>query len=225
MKIIKLLLATILSSGVIFADTDSKIDIKTNVAIASNYIWRGMTLSANSPAIQGGLDLSYKGFYIGTWGSNVNFHNNASMELDLYAGYTNKINNIDYDVGYLQYIYPNESDNLNFAEAYFALGYDFDIVAIDAKYFVGVDTNDAKDPSDDWTPKNSIEAGITIPLPKDISFKGRAGKYVGTGVYYLTSFCKSFKKFDLSLEYTGMHYDNSTKENEDHVLAIISTSF
>ncbi|MBD3808147.1 MAG: hypothetical protein IE880_05460, partial [Epsilonproteobacteria bacterium] len=55
-----------------------------NMAFTSNYVWRGLTQTDNSPAIQGGIDIGYKGFYAGVWGSNVEFGSvlDESMELD-----------------------------------------------------------------------------------------------------------------------------------------------
>jgi len=44
-----------------------------NIALATNYMFRGISLTGNKPAIQGGFDYVYKpyGLYLGVWGSNV----------------------------------------------------------------------------------------------------------------------------------------------------------
>jgi uncharacterized protein (TIGR02001 family) len=73
---------------VVEAAPESAFEVSANLAITSNYVWRGMTQSSNSPAVQGGIDLGYKGFYLGTWGSNVEFGNtDNNLEADFYAGY------------------------------------------------------------------------------------------------------------------------------------------
>jgi len=88
MKLLKLsLAAAVLATGILAAE-ESEIGISANVAATSNYVWRGMTQSDDAPAIQGGFDLEYKGFYVGTWGSSVQFGDTTTaMEADLYAGY------------------------------------------------------------------------------------------------------------------------------------------
>lgn len=86
-----------------------------NVGLFSQYIWRGMTQTDESPALQGGVDYAHaSGFYAGAWASNVSWTTDTdimksnSLELDLYAGYANTIGDtgIGYNVGVLQYIYP-----------------------------------------------------------------------------------------------------------------------
>ena len=90
-----------------------------NVGLYSQYIFRGLTQTANKPAIQGGVDYTnISGFYLGTWASNVSWledaalgghtsgYQNSSLELDLYGGYRGAIKDVAYDVGLLQYVYP-----------------------------------------------------------------------------------------------------------------------
>jgi len=89
-----------------------------NVGLYSQYIFRGLTQTANKPAIQGGVDYTNaNGFYLGTWASNVSWlgdaaltsttgYKNESLELDLYGGYRGAIKDVAYDVGLLQYVYP-----------------------------------------------------------------------------------------------------------------------
>ena len=68
MKLVKMsLVAALLASSGLFADETSDIEVSANIALTSNYIWRGMTQSDDSPAVQGGFDLGYKGFYAGVW--------------------------------------------------------------------------------------------------------------------------------------------------------------
>ena len=228
MKLIKLSLVVALMVSVAFADEKSDLGVSANVAMTSNYIWRGMTQSDNSPAIQGGFDLDYKGIYAGVWGSNVKL-GDASLEFDAYAGYTNDIFGISYDIGYLQYMYPNDTKNLNFGEAYAGLSYDFKVVEVSAKYSVGVDTDDVGIVGEEWKPDDCIEAGVSVPLPMDIALDGTIGNYIHTGMFYSIGISKTFSKFDVSLAYTGIDRDNPTHDNtikdEDNIVATISTSF
>ena len=101
-------------------------EFESNVAIANDYVWRGMTQTSEEPAISGGFDIAGEsGLYFGTWASNVEFGDGAALELDWYAGYANELDNgLSYDVGYLAFTYPGE-DSLDFEELYFGLGYSY----------------------------------------------------------------------------------------------------
>ncbi len=98
--------------------------ISGNVTLTSDYVWRGISQTQNNGAIQGGFDYAHEtGFYVGVWGSNVDFDNDASIELDYYAGYSTDITeDINIDVGVLKYAYPDASD-ANFTEGYINVGY------------------------------------------------------------------------------------------------------
>jgi len=218
--VISLVVATLVSTGLYAESMLSEVGVSANAAMTSNYVWRGMTQSDDSPAIQGGFDLDYKGFYVGAWGSNVNFKTNpdSSMELDAYGGYKNEISGIAYDIGYIQYAYPNDSKALNFGEAYLGLSYDFEVVEVSAKYSLGVET-------DDIDPENAYEAGVSVPLPMDISIDATVGNYENIGIYYIAGITKTIGKFDLSVAYSGMDFEAAGTDTEQNVIATISTSF
>ncbi len=114
-KIKKFLVAGILSismSGVAMAA------VEWNTAVTSEYIWRGMS-QGKGAAVSGGIDISGEtGFSAGVWVSNVDFGDNATYELDVYAGYSFG----PVSVGYIYYAYPDNTD----------AGYDFSEVNISA---------------------------------------------------------------------------------------------
>lgn len=77
-----------------------------NFAITSNYLDRGATQSDNKIALQGGFDYqAQSGFYIGTWASTLVA--GAGIEQNLYFGYANSFDSIDYDISYIYFLYPN----------------------------------------------------------------------------------------------------------------------
>lgn len=55
-----------------------------NVALTSNYMFRGVSQTDNGPAIQGGFDYEYAplNLYIGVWASNVDSSSGASIFVD-----------------------------------------------------------------------------------------------------------------------------------------------
>ena len=50
-----------------------------NVALYSQYIFRGLTQTNRRPALQGGFDYAHSsGFYAGVWGSNISWISDAA---------------------------------------------------------------------------------------------------------------------------------------------------
>ena len=54
MKLIKFSLAAALAVTVAHAEM-SDIGVSANMALTTNYVWRGMSQTSNAPAIQGGI--------------------------------------------------------------------------------------------------------------------------------------------------------------------------
>ena len=200
------------------AEQESAFEVSANLTITSNYIWRGMTQSSDSPAVQGGIDLGYKGFYLGTWGSNVEFDNGTdnNLEADFYGGYKGELIGIGFDIGYIYYAYPNDSDDSNFDEAYLGLEYDFGMVAINGKYSLAVNSN--IDTDDYW------EVGASAPLPMEFSLAASYGDYNNVGSNYLASLSRSWGKFDFSIAYADFDGKRGN-DNQYNVIGTVSTSF
>ena len=124
-------LATTLMAGAITVQAAP--EISGNVALTSDYRFRGISQSDESPAIQGGFDIAWDtGIYVGTWASSVDFDSNdgydGSLELDYYAGWAGDLNdNVGVDVGYMYYSYPGDDG----AEG------DYQEVYLDNKRFAG----------------------------------------------------------------------------------------
>lgn len=78
-----------------------------NVALTSDYRFRGIS-NTDGPAIQGGMDWAYNGFFIGGWGSNTEF-SDANVEIDVYGGYTWSWMGLDLTLQALYYMFPGES--------------------------------------------------------------------------------------------------------------------
>lgn len=198
--------------------TEAPSDFTTsaNLALTSNYVWRGMTQTSNSPAVQGGIDLGYKGLYAGVWGSNINFGSEASLESDFYGGYKGELAGIGYDLGYIMYAYPHDSTNLNFEEVYFGLSKSIGDVGLNAKYYKAIQA--ARDPKDYW------ETGASYALPAGFSLAGSYGDYEDIGSNYKVGVSKTLDKFTLGVAYTDFKGDVGFND-EDHIVGTISTSF
>ncbi|MFY8275323.1 TorF family putative porin [Pseudoalteromonas sp. SSDWG2] len=106
----------------------SQAAVTANVAATSNYYWRGITQSADSAAVSGGVDYANdSGFYAGTWISNIDFGDEASTsyEMDFYAGFSGEAEGIGYDVGYIYYAYPDAAGDIGFGELYGSVSWEW----------------------------------------------------------------------------------------------------
>jgi len=92
-----------------YAEEGAELQVSTNLAMVSKYIWRGLNLNDELSA-QGSFDLAYKGFYAGTWGGTDEA---SGTEIDIYVGYTGQLTEtISFDIGAVQYRYPSTGDHV-----------------------------------------------------------------------------------------------------------------
>ena len=95
-------------------------NFSANVAITTDYTFRGISQSGSDAAIQGGFDWASDLFYVGTWGSTVDFNDDltnpitgeqisdgSSTEIDFYAGFTPTVGDVSLDIGVIYYLYPD----------------------------------------------------------------------------------------------------------------------
>ena len=88
-------------------------DLAFNIGAFSDYRYRGISQTRLKPAVQGGVDYTAGGLYLGAWASTIKWvkdsYGDAQIELDLYGGYKGDIvkDSLTYDVGLLQYVYPS----------------------------------------------------------------------------------------------------------------------
>lgn len=115
---VRSLMAATLLVGTAFAATpalaqdaaaDSGISVSGNVAVVTDYRFRGVSLSGGDFAVQGGIDVGHdSGFYVGTWGSSIDGGALGELELDVYGGWSGEVSpGVSVDVGLLYYMYPS----------------------------------------------------------------------------------------------------------------------
>ena len=91
--------------------------------MVSDYRFRGISLSANHPALQASFTLAHRsGAYAGVWGSTLDGFGvlgGSHLELDLTAGYRATVGKAALDGGLLYYVYPgNKGGPIEFFEPY-----------------------------------------------------------------------------------------------------------
>jgi uncharacterized protein (TIGR02001 family) len=168
---------TLIATALLASSSAALAEVSANVALATDYVFRGVSQTDNQFAIQGGFDwASDMGIYLGTWASNVdsNFFGGVTdpqIELDLYGGYANELaNGLGYDIGYLRYQYPG-GDDFNTNEFYAVVSYkglSGSVNYSDKLQFVGSD-------SSAWYWKAAYE----YTFPYDIGFSAHVGYNAG----------------------------------------------
>jgi uncharacterized protein (TIGR02001 family) len=110
--------AGIVTCGGAVAQEKSALSYSFNVAITSDYVFRGVSQSAERPTGQVGFDVTWGKFYTGVWASGIDFGNEvpgfgstARAEVDLYAGWKPEWAGFSFDLGGIYYAYPGARDN------------------------------------------------------------------------------------------------------------------
>jgi len=106
-------LAALAAAGTLAAGAASAQDVTVSAgtALYSNYVSSGYTQSDDGPALQGYVEVESHGFYAGIWASTVDFDDQDSIEVDLYAGYRNELaSGFSYDLSYYRYYYDHSGD-------------------------------------------------------------------------------------------------------------------
>jgi uncharacterized protein (TIGR02001 family) len=144
---------------------------------ASDYDLRGITQSAQGPAIQASIDYAHdSGWYLGAWGSDIDFCPSgaagcldASYELDVYTGFSGSTgeNGLGWDVGLIYYTY--ERSDYDYREIYAGLSKDWFKAKLSYSNDFGGDTTAGN------TPAFYAEAAATVPLPQNFSALAHVG--------------------------------------------------
>lgn len=81
--------------------------VSANVAVASDYVFRGVSQTEGEPALSAGVDVGKGAVYAGAWASNVAFagDDDTRLETDLYAGVRPEFGGFAWDFGVVGYLY------------------------------------------------------------------------------------------------------------------------
>jgi len=212
-------------------------EFSANVGFTNDYVWRGKSQTDNGMALQGGLDWSHEsGFYLGIWGSNIDFNENdsASLEADLYAGYSGSVGDFSYDIQALYYTYPGADSDLDydFFEGVLGLGYDFGFASLSGGFAYSPET------FGDGGKTYYYNGGVSVPLPLpcELTLNGNIGRYefddAATALdytHYDVGLSASVLGFDLGVSYTDTDLSSSECGGDNacdgEVLVSISRSF
>jgi uncharacterized protein (TIGR02001 family) len=146
-----------------------KLALSANTTFTTDYVFRGISQTDENPAVQGGFELAYGVFYLGAWGSNVDFGAGlnragisepvADLEIDWYGGVRPEWKGISFDLGVFYYTYPDglESSKLDYVEFGTAASYTFfERLTLSVTNW--------------WTPENSGQTGYNDVLEGSASY-------------------------------------------------------
>ncbi len=114
MAALPLAAAALVSTGAARAqDEPSFPKVTGSVGLYSDYRFRGVSLSNLDPAVQGSLQITTKpGFFVAVWASSIAEYgatedsSGATVEVDLYGGWSGPLGPVTATVGVYSYLYP-----------------------------------------------------------------------------------------------------------------------
>lgn len=219
--------------------------VSANVALTTEYYFRGISQTDDAPALQGGLDYELEvakpvSLYLGVWGSNVDFNeeaadDGATVELDWYGGLRGGIGTtgLTWDVGFIYYSYPGAASSLNydFWEIQGALGYDFGIAAVTAS--LNYSPDNFGESGDAYYPKLAVD--VPVPGIKGLTLSGYVAKqYIdeeavfGSPDYVEWNLSVTYAipgLVDVSLTYSDTDISPAVDGKDEAVILTVSKSF
>lgn len=118
-------------------------NFSSTIIFTTDYVFDGVSISDQDPAIQGSLDYSHPGtgIFVGLWGSSYDDGGSSNdIELGLWAGQAGILGPLNYDVTLYYWFYPGAEDDDNefdYFQAGFNLGHTFEQVALSPTVTVG----------------------------------------------------------------------------------------
>jgi len=191
------------------------------ISFYNNYLWRGLTQTDDEVALQAAIDWEHdSGFYLGIWGSNVEFTDSIQIELDVYGGYGGDIGDtgLSYDVGFLTYTYPTRNSDSAFAELYGGLSYENDYFSTGATYSISPEPFRAWDGADT---EHYIVGNAKVPLPlpeipgiNGGSVSGTVGYFTfGRYVHWDAGLTLTVVGFDVDFRYSDTDLDSGPDDD------------
>lgn len=219
-------------------------EFSANVALTSEYYFRGLSQTDDAPALQGGFDYEIAvakpvSVYAGVWGSNVDFNESgttdgATVEIDWYGGVKGTVGEtgFSWDVGFIYYTYPGADSSLDydFWEVQGAVGYDFGLASVTAS--LNYSPENFGDSGDAYYYKLGVD--VPVPAVEGLSFSGYVAKQdveknavFGTEDYLEWNLGVIYNVaglFDASINYSDTDVDPGADGKEEAILFTISRS-
>jgi uncharacterized protein (TIGR02001 family) len=191
------------------AGGDGGFDISATVTGVTDYRFRGVSASDRDPALQGSVDVSYHGFYVGAWASSIARTADTNVELDLYAGYAGSAGPVEYEVGAIAYLYPGGNGDATIYEGMAALSYTLGPAT--AKLGVNYAPDQENLAGDNLYINGELRVGIpTTPVTAFASLGRERGSFYGRKWDWTLGFEFTRGPFTASLAYVDTNLDSDT---------------
>lgn len=181
--------------GLLLATAAANADVTATVTATSDYDFRGITQTAQDPALQGSVDYSHSsGFYAGAWASNVDFGDccDENIEVDVYAGFRGG-ETVTYDVGAIYYTYPG-ADSINYPEIYAGIGYKW----LSGKVWYSNDFGNGEESAFYY------EGNVAVPLPANFAASAHVG--YSDGDYWDRYYGGGYMDWNVGVTYALGHF-------------------
>jgi uncharacterized protein (TIGR02001 family) len=86
----------------------NELEFSARAGVASDYIYRGTTLSDHGPAAGAAIEATFGQLYAGSTVASVRLPTQPIAEFTMAGGFRPKIGNIDFDLGVTYFAYPGE---------------------------------------------------------------------------------------------------------------------
>lgn len=221
--------------------TEGPVTVSANVALTSDYRFRGVSLSGGDIAIQGGVDVTHEnGFYVGTWASSIDDGGTGAygdIELDLYGGWAGEVaSGVTLDVGLLYYMYPSEDLGLDtdYFEAAASVGFAIGPAEATVGTAYAWDQSSLGD-SDNLYLYTDLSAGLpSTPLTLNAHLGYTDGVFAPTllsgldddsGIDWSLGASASLGILELAVSYVGVEGPAIDGFTDDTVVATLTASF
>lgn len=211
----------------------ARAEVTGTVTAVSDYDFRGISLSAKDPALQGSVDYANEsGFYAGAWASNLDYGDDVDgdLEVDVYLGLAGgDEEGIGWDIGAVYYTYPGADDIEDYPEFYAGLTFgnfgvkqwythDYGGTELDAFY---------TEANADFALMENLSLGLHVGYNYGDVFEDTEYFDYSVGLTY------TLGNFDLGLKYVDtdlgegdfLHSEEHVFNSEGRVIFSISTTF
>ena len=207
--------ATFLAAGT----TSAFAETSANVAVTTDYVFRGISQTDGAPAIQGGIDYEHQsGFAAGVWASSVDDTvGDAGLEIDLYASYSGvagESGEYGYSVGFINYRYPGGDTGTDVDVSEFFIGGTYRNLGL--TYYIGDSDLDAD--YLEFTANFDLGRGVIVGTGIGHTFDDNAEDFTD----FKISIATQLEGLDVELAYTDNNIDNPTANQDSRVFLTVS---
>lgn len=206
-------------------------ELKGNIAVVTDYISRGYSQTGHDPALQGGLQLQHEtGFFLGVWGSNVDFDDGGDtfMELNFSGGLARAWDaGLDLEISIIQHIYPNAPGRFeyDYQVIHFGAGYTLLDARLEAHYYHSEDFFGVGD-----EPAVYAEINASYVLPNDITLHAHIGHTYGDAIETLDPTNQDLHSYDdyrlgVATEVAGFDMDLSFHNVSSDARTLFPTTY